>query len=778
MKNLVFWIISLGSVCLGQMSDKSVFPDELLQRIAEVKSSTRVLLVAAEPGMEDQALAVYLRTSVGASLSTLFLTNGESLEPDDGQLLPHLLAAQRRLEASKVMSRLGAESYFLNLPDPGSVHSVSALRLQWPSDTVQAKLARFISRLRPDAVILCDDTRERGKSVILSAIENDLVESARLLKGGKNAKSGIALNESQLWNIRLVLVEDQSAQGIKLSLDKKAPSSGRSFFEVGNDLRSMYESVRKQTETWDRGKSRSFRVLLPRSLTATSLDRIITKNVTPRVSKLSNEIDAWCASYLSQRKKGSGGQAKPFLRSLKTLIERVDTTIKTWFGFDQNEKALVLQWKNGLEALRNSLLGLDLKFSISDTVVADRQLTFLTIDTLIGRSATGRTQVYFPATVEGWVVDESLESRLPYRTKDPYRLLSPQQLTYNLPISEYGLDDLTVGRPFPFLIVHKDTVSPELSFNLRTVATFFYSPRFTTEVLIPAVRVAPEEFTVVRLTNHSRDGVRDSVHVSDSLVVSQKSPFRLSVKESTEVDTLFLTWRKNLPDDTYLIPIMIGKVRVTQFGARSFHCDVDTTKRVAFIAGALNSPLKSALRRIGIRARELSAETAVKEGPGNGDVVIVDRRALTFHPELAGAKSPLEKFASSGGHVIILAQDADRWQSSPLLEGISLKRANELSASLSVSADSSDKLLSAPNVLGPSDWSDWLFRLGSNEVSIAKQSGIRGVISISTPKKQYPQVATMKFGSGRMTYVDLNLWHQWMNVHPGAHRLLANLISY
>jgi hypothetical protein len=41
-----------------------------------------------------------------------------------------------------------------------------------------------------------------------------------------------------------------------------------------------------------------------------------------------------------------------------------------------------------------------------------------------------------------------------------------------------------------------------------------------------------------------------------------------------------------------------------------------------------------------------------------------------------------------------------------------------------------------------------------------------------------PLLLTRKLGRGRMTYVDLALAPQWLNVHPGAYRLLANLISY
>jgi len=40
-----------------------------------------------------------------------------------------------------------------------------------------------------------------------------------------------------------------------------------------------------------------------------------------------------------------------------------------------------------------------------------------------------------------------------------------------------------------------------------------------------------------------------------------------------------------------------------------------------------------------------------------------------------------------------------------------------------------------------------------------------------------PLIVSLTDGKGKQTYVDLALGHQWMNIHPGAYRLLANLIS-
>jgi len=45
-------------------------------------------------------------------------------------------------------------------------------------------------------------------------------------------------------------------------------------------------------------------------------------------------------------------------------------------------------------------------------------------------------------------------------------------------------------------------------------------------------------------------------------------------------------------------------------------------------------------------------------------------------------------------------------------------------------------------------------------------------------KDKSPLIAEWKLGSGTLTYVDLALEPQFLNILPGAFRLLANLLSY
>jgi hypothetical protein len=78
------------------------------------------------------------------------------------------------------------------------------------------------------------------------------------------------------------------------------------------------------------------------------------------------------------------------------------------------------------------------------------------------------------------------------------------------------------------------------------------------------------------------------------------------------------------------------------------------------------------------------------------DVLIIDRRALTLLPLIAEWRDELNHFAEQGGHLIILAQDADAWNAKPLWEGMTLTTSSMLAANMPVQVDAGHMLLAKP----------------------------------------------------------------------------------
>jgi hypothetical protein len=437
-------------------------------------------------------------------------------------------------------------------------------------------------------------------------------------------------------------------------------------------------------------------------------------------------------------------------------------------------RKILLQWKNGLENLRCTLLGVEVDYTISDTVLTDYQLTYLAINDVKGMSADGKTEILFAGLDQSWAVNEDFPKRLPLQLKEPYRLLSPGSLTYDFPPAQYPFQVSPFAKSFYFFIMHQAGAAGK-NFLHRSTVNLHFAPIVVAEVLTPVVRMVPEERIVIRLMNISREGIRDTVEVADSLATSFRHPFRVSTKGAVVVDTLQLAWRGNPPDGTYLIPVEIDSDKVAQFAARKFRAEVNAAKRIGLLSGIKNSPTAETLRRLNLKFSVLASKPALVQQMAALDVLIIDHRALTLQPLFAEWRDELELFVERGGHLIILAQDAAVWNARPLWKELRLTPAQSFDPEIPLHADAGHAVLASPNPIASTDWQDWLFARAYSTVALPATNGME--IPLRAAPGGEPLLVTTKEGQGRKTYVDLALGPQLMNVHAGAFRLLANLVS-
>jgi hypothetical protein len=266
------------------------------------------------------------------------------------------------------------------------------------------------------------------------------------------------------------------------------------------------------------------------------------------------------------------------------------------------------------------------------------------------------------------------------------------------------------------------------------------------------------------------------MYVSDTTVVSDERPFRLSRKGASFQDTLTLAWQKGLKEGSYLIPITIGKQIAGQFAARKFEVDVDTSKTVGLITGIVRSQTAEALRRLGVRFEVMDAQSVSAGRIAGFHSLIVDRRAMTLAPHIKEALPMLRQFAANGGHLVILAQESKDWNRMPLLEGVGLENSTLLDQNTAVETDTNHSFLKYPNRISGDDWNEWIFRRSYSHVTRdAKSPEVEMPVRVS--KNKWPVLLTSKASKGRISYVDLDLQHQWMNLHSGSFKLLANLLS-
>jgi hypothetical protein len=384
--------------------------------------------------------------------------------------------------------------------------------------------------------------------------------------------------------------------------------------------------------------------------------------------------------------------------------------------------------------------------------------------------------VYVPAADRGWVLNESLKQRLPLTPPQEIRLLTPKDVECDLPAAGAALAHSVTVHPTMVFVVH-DAKDRARSFVYRIALPIRFAPRFAVDVLTPIVRSTDGERVRVRLTNNSRDGVRDVIKVEDSLVVSTPGFFRLNRKGASVDDTLLLQWKAPLADDMHLLSLMIQTDVVGQCAARRLSVEADTSRRVLLISGTGGSPTAETLRRLGYAhvVLDRSGNPSLDQLAA-ADVVVLDFRVLMVLPQIRQhLSSVVADVAGRGGHVVILAQDANSWDEQSF-GGIRLAATSKLDDSTNVSLDSLSWFCTGPNHITQSDFSGWVFRKGFNDLALAP--GVHAEIPVRVAPTGAPLVVSIPTGTGAVTYVDLALAPQWISVHPGSLKIFAEILSH
>ncbi|MDZ7266072.1 MAG: PIG-L family deacetylase [candidate division KSB1 bacterium] len=762
----------LGVACERTPPSPPYFPETgrpaLYQRSLDARTDLRVLSLALQPGSEDLATLAYFRLGRGASIMSAFASNGEAGESDVRSEYPAYLAAGRRAEATRAAAHLGAEVYFLNLPDLAAARDSASVRRVWPADSVRAKLARLFLKFQPDVVLLAFEP-ERGAAGMCwprRCLAADVLATVQQLKTGIPALPVNGAGTPQRWSVNRVFMEDSS--GLVMPVQEVHPLWKKSYEAIAAEAAQAYASLNRQRQVWRSSRPSAYALLMGAAgRDPAALDAGLPLPASSRLRSLDRRVHNLSLQTQRGKKTGALAEIVSVLDSVSLLL--VEKNLQ------ETERRRLLHWNKTLGDLRCSLLGVEVKFTLSDTALSERQLTYLTLTKVTGLSKGGNTSVFFGNAdpQSGWIIDEGFEHKLPLRLNDPYRLLSPKKMAYTFPPAYYQQQAEEPWHKLLFFVIHR-AANREQDFTYRAEAKLTFGPRFSTEVLNPIVRMHANEHLRIRLTNFSRDGVADEVWVDDAYATAQPSRFRLSRKGATHLDVLPLTWRGDPPPGNYLMQVQIDSIPEANFVARKFYAAVDATKRIGLLSALSNSPVAEALRRLNLQYVALSP-AGFAPRLDSLDVLVLDRRLLSFHPELAQQRAALQRFAEAGGHVIILAQEAPVWNKSPLWQGLHLLPVLQWEANTPLQTAASHALSVSPNRLTAEDWEGWLFQRAYNLLSGPALAEAEA--PVKAMPESTPLVLTQTRGRGRFTYVDLALAPQLLNVHPGAFRFFANLIA-
>jgi hypothetical protein len=555
----------------------------------------------------------------------------------------------------------------------------------------------------------------------------------------------------------------------------------KSYRRIAAEATQSYRSLRYQIREWNAGRNGTYSSLAvvggPPEGSAMGLPKGLPIGLIEGLPVIPPSLND-AASDVQQAASDAGkGQDETALRSISRAIARVENRIATRREqLGSLEKRLLVTWKEKLEILRCTILNIDVRFVVSDTLIARRQQ--FTLRFLKDRNfpVKGRAEIIFPGAIDStWWINGGEGFRFSFSPQDTFAIITPETMEFNRPVSTNGSDKFSLNTRIPFVIAHKDP-DPLRNFACRREIVVGVSPIQSVEILTPFVRVSAGERLIVHLQNISRDPYRGSMSVGDSVVRETRIPFSLRRNDNARRDTLPLAWRDSVEDGDHPVALHIGRGKpVGSFTARKFQALADTSRTVGLLTGIIGSPVEEALRRLHIPCRLLDGSFN-DTSPAQIRTIIIDRDACALRSDAGRISGVIARWVHAGGHCVMLRQNPRATAGNPLAETAGFGMARVIAPEASVIADRSSGILSYPNLLSDADWHGWIISRAQSPLVVVRDSN--PVMHLRDESTGAPLIVSVKMGEGTLTAVALDMSPQLQIVHPGAYRLLANLVSY
>jgi LmbE family N-acetylglucosaminyl deacetylase len=221
---------------------------------------------------------------------------------------------------------------------------------------------------------------------------------------------------------------------------------------------------------------------------------------------------------------------------------------------------------------------------------------------------------------------------------------------------------------------------------------------------------------------------------------------------------------------------------------------------VGYVMGA-GDEIAEAVRQLGVPLSFLGPDDLAFGNLDRYSTIVTGIRAYQTRPDLRSYHARLMRYVEAGGNLVVQynkldfnrlfepprsggmsGQTPSRGDSPfvPYPAAVTLSRVTDESAPVRVLVPGS-ALLTAPNALGPADWSGWVQDRGLYFLD-AHDPRYSDLMAMTDPFPENPgeekgALVEARVGRGTWTYVGLGLFRELPAGVPGAYRLLANLVS-
>jgi hypothetical protein len=768
---LLFAVCLVGSIAFsGQLPGSSYMPETgraaIQQKCEELRGGAVVVYFALQPGFEDFTLLTHLRLGTGALGGVVYVSNGECTPGDLGGLTPLEVAADRKEEAYDAMQKLGMDARFLNFPDPGAVASVEELGRIWEQDSLMVRVKEVLKYYRPDVVVVGGDLR--GDS-LCSMRQRLMVDVLRNIIDTVSTDVSTKAKPAKLTSgVYPRLYVEEEGRGSEKQYDRKHTVFGKTYRAIAMDVAHSYATLKLQLPHWMRGGDRRYTMVFPDGSTQPESMTSGLPVVGPRMRSVRNVLRGLVFDKRDRART-------PALAQVVRAIDTLDVFLARNRGPAIGDEVRVLaRWKNAIEALRCALLNVKVDYTVSDSLITQDQLIHLKFQSVTSSSSGLSTKIFFPQAMDHtWGVNQSLDYQFDLKPPQDIPVITPHQLRFTLPGAQSGIKEQLLRTRFSFNVIHRDRDRTR-DYIYKGEVRFRIGPKRSFEVLTPAVRAVQGASVICRLQNFSYDPYQGTLSITDSLSRLASTAVRLGPKDSVLVDTLRLQLAGTLPEGDHMMEVSLSGGWKLPLIVRSFEAAIDSQARIGVLTSMKASPIIHALDRLGLKWERALSSSGDMQDLSRWNVLLFDRDAVAAFPSIASEREKLAEWIQRGGHLVVLPQTAVEDGGASFGMGARFRSLPLLAPQEAIRIDSTSRLARYPNMLASKEWGQWVVSRAMG--SVALDPGVNARVLVSSRKDNTPLVVSLPVGDGAVTLVALDLVSQCLNVHPGVHRILANLL--
>lgn len=788
--------LAIAAAALGQTWQETCGRTEagtvaVQQALKDAAADALVLVVASHPDDRYVLPAVWLRYGYGVRIAVLLATRGgggQNLSgPESGDSLERI----RTLETEAGCAHFGGEVWYLNRPDAGFRRSAVETFAEWGREETLHHLARLLRRIRPDCVVTTHHAEEsHGHDLALVELLPEAIDLAAspdfapdvaphrvrnlLLGSGSTVAAGaVRVDGDRLEPVRglslrqlayRILRDAHRSPGApapidsvfepELRLEPRLPLAGTGRLPL--DLPSVFDP-----DIWS---GRPDRAAALDALLATELPSRVAKNEAPLdlvktgIRELRNEIAA-----LGNPSTAAALDVRERLRRRLGALERLLLLLaRVQIELDVPPGAVAVGGEEFVATVR--------------VHTADPVPVALRVDGLDGVTAKFET---IPEEAPQVALRNGIRGQVTIR-----------------PLDAAGDPDPMTRR------FHADRFEPPVRLRLTVTIAATDVP---VDLVVPVEQRAPVELTIVPrmlLLPTSRQEVQFSVAVTrhsqfpvaGALEVRAPAGYVIG-DDNREVELrdvrgdqfgFSVTVPAERKAGVDVLRIRLGSVKV----ALPVHKVTVKTPPNLHI-GLLSSrddtlPGILGVGGLGLTWSDLSDADIAVADLRSYDTIVVDIRALQERPGARrGFRRLLDFAAGKGRRLVVFYQKESEFH--PQGEGflgapfqpfqVGRTRVTRADAPVRVLLPK-HPLLNYPNTILPSDWDGWdqerALYLPGNYASQYEE-----LLAMQDPGQPEERGALVyaRTGDGEYVYCALALWRQLKKLHPGAVRLLANLLS-